>query len=113
MIHYQWYESGRLFGIRYTFDDSGEALPTHAHEPVTLHNIVVLAGAIRLDGPEIEARQGFSGHVLDFDGTKVHTVTALAPKTVILNLFLSGKPPEYETLPDKEKHGVLGGLGAS
>ena len=104
MIRFTWYESGDLFGIHYIFEKAGDALPNHAHARETLHNVVVLKGAIRENDTVVSA-----GQIHDFDGTQLHLITSLVDGTEILNLFLHGKPDDYNSLPDSEKSGVLNG----
>ncbi len=104
MIRFKWYESGDLFGVHYTFEKAGDALPNHAHARETLHNVIVLKGAIRECDTIVQA-----GNVHDFDGSQLHLITALIAGTQILNLFLHGKPADYNTLPESEKTGVLNG----
>nr|WP_294525723.1 hypothetical protein [uncultured Rhodopila sp.] len=106
MIRFAWYESGALFGIRYDFD-RGDALPWHAHDKDTAHNIVILDGLVRLVLPGAE-RLGLAGDVLDFDNAVRHTIRCESTTARILNLFLNGMPADYRTLPITERAGVLG-----
>ena len=61
------------------------------------HNIIVLRGAVTFNGMLVDG-----GQIHDFDGTRQHKITALQPKTKILNLFLHGIPEGYKQLPETE-----------
>ncbi len=106
MIRYRWYRSGDVFGMLYEME-AGSALPRHAHERETLHNVIVLKGAVLFDGDT--RRTLDAGEVFDFDGSTLHTTTALAGGATILNLFLHGIPADYKALPDSEHSGVFHG----
>lgn len=102
---FDWYRSGRLFGIRYVLL-VGDAIPRHEHMEETLHNIIVLAGEVRLEF-EVEHQRLYAGEVIDFDGTRPHRIVGVAIKSVLLNLFLNGIPEGYAELPPSEHSGYL------
>lgn len=103
-MRYDHYESGQLYGIRYTFQP-GERLWPHEHTKDTAdqaHNIIVLKGSVLFDGAEqITLRVG---DVYDFDGTRAHSILALEP-SVILNLLLQGKPASFSGYTEDQKQG--------
>jgi len=105
MTRFEHYSSGQLYGVRYWFDQEGDDIPEHAHPAPLSHNIVVLAGEIRLliGG---EQRVGRAGDILDFDWAKRHRIVACGP-AAILNLFLCGMPDGYDRLPQQELKGTL------
>ena len=105
MIRFRWYRSGDLFGVRYEME-RGDALPEHLHDRASEHNVIVLAGSVALEQPG--ARDvGFTGDVLDFDGSKLHTIRCLSQSATILNVFLHGMPQGYAELPASEHQGTL------
>src|SRR5262245_56545812 len=103
--HFQHYRSGTLYGMRYRFDASGDAIPAHTHDATTAHNVCVLRGSVEIRFQN-ETRRLRTGDVFDFDGTRLHGIVATEPAE-ILNLFLNGIPPGYDTLPAYELEGTL------
>jgi quercetin dioxygenase-like cupin family protein len=103
MTHYEWYQSGKVFGIYYTFDRPGDGIPRHDHGTALAHNIVVLSGSVLFIGQvEVALR---AGSVFDFDWTLPHSIKALEDNTRVLHLFLHGMPKDYETFPPSERKG--------
>jgi quercetin dioxygenase-like cupin family protein len=103
---FQWYESGKLFGLRY-FLPRGASIPMHVHAPDHLHNVIVLAGSVLFMRPDHPAIQLLAGDVWDFDGSKRHELKGQAPYSVILNLFLEGIPEGYDRIPINERQGFI------
>jgi hypothetical protein len=109
MTQFKWYQSGKIFGIRYMLK-LGDTIPKHAHIEECFHNIIVLEGMVQLDffGDDVLRVLG-PGTVHDFDGSKKHMITGLSDYNVLLNLFLHGIPEGYAELPESEKSGYLPG----
>jgi Cupin domain len=105
MIRFNWYSSGDIFAVRYRFEQ-GDELPRHAHDDANEHNVTVLAGTVLL---KLEDREiiGHAGDILDFDGSKQHSILCLSPYASTLNIWLHGMPAGYETLPASEHEGTL------
>jgi quercetin dioxygenase-like cupin family protein len=103
MIKYEWYQSGQLFGMRYEIP-AGESIKQHTHDDSTLHNVIVLKGAVvfKYDG---KLRILDAGQVRDFDGSKPHTITAMSDGATTLHFFLNGMPRGYAALPESEHSG--------
>jgi quercetin dioxygenase-like cupin family protein len=107
MIRYTNYVSGNLVGVRYDFEQQGDALPEHAHDENSLHNVIVLAGSVRVTGPSLPEATLVAGDVFDFDGKLPHRIEALRNGSTILNLMLYPPPPteqlrtESGTIPDR------------
>jgi hypothetical protein len=105
-MKFEHYESGSLYGIRYIFRE-GERLWPHAHVMESAdqaHNIIVLRGSIRFEsslGVELLAAPA----VLDFDNSLMHSITALEPDTVIMNMMLNGRPASFAGYTDDQKRG--------
>jgi quercetin dioxygenase-like cupin family protein len=106
MVRFKHYRSGGLYGIRYWFDSVGDAIPEHAHDTTTTHNITVLAGMVDLVRGSTH-RLLTAGEVFDFDGAERHRIEAVKAASSILNLYLNGIPPGYDTLPAHELQGTL------
>lgn len=106
MLRYKYYRSGQVYGILYTFERAGEALPEHAHDASTAHNIIVLQGQLNLVFGDDDFRTMNAGEVVDFDWTRRHRIIA-STAAVILNLFLNGTPEGCDSLPAHELEGVI------
>jgi quercetin dioxygenase-like cupin family protein len=106
MISFQHYRSGTLYGIQYWFGSVGDALPEHAHDPTTVHNVVLLCGSVDVTFGAHVVRLT-PGVVFDFDGTQRHRVIANTAHSSVLNLYLHGIPPGYDALPAHELQGTL------
>lgn len=103
-MKYDHYESGQLYGIRYTFRE-GERLWPHEHVKDTVdqaHNIIVLKGTVLFDG--LERRILTAGEVFDFDGAQLHSIRALED-SITLHFLLSGKPASFAEYTEAQKHG--------
>lgn len=98
MTHFKHYRSGKIYGVRYDFDEPGDGIPHHDHGTDLAHNIVVMKGSIILDiaGDRVKLE---AGDIYDFDWTKRHAESALESRTSVLHIFLNGRPRDYETLP--------------
>lgn len=104
----RWYEFGNTFGMRYLFEGRGDGLAMHRHPQGQEHNVIVLRGAIQVTGKN-EAGQLSPGIRVDAPAIidilpEWHEIVALEPGTELLNIYKSGKPPEYEGLPESEKN---------
>jgi quercetin dioxygenase-like cupin family protein len=106
MIRFKWYRSGDLFGMRYDFEH-GDALPTHSHDRLNEHNVIVLEGMVCLEMPDGHKKYGSRGDVIDFDGGQLHTIRCLSRYATTLNMWLRGIPEGYDALPASEHEGVL------
>jgi hypothetical protein len=105
-MKFEHYESGSLYGVRYTFRE-GERLWPHAHAAETAdqaHNIIVLQGSVIFDGAE--KRLLTAGDIYDFDGSLAHSIFAPEP-AVILNLMLHGKPASFADYTNDQKRGEI------
>jgi quercetin dioxygenase-like cupin family protein len=105
MIRFRWYQSGDLFGMRYDMEH-GDALPAHAHDYANEHNVIVLHGNVCLEMPDHQ-RYASAGEVIDFDGTREHTIRCISNGATILNMWLRGIPQGYAQLPESEHSGIL------
>jgi quercetin dioxygenase-like cupin family protein len=106
MLRYKYYHSGRVYGILYTFESGGEALPEHVHDASTAHNIIVLQGQLKLVFGDEDFRTINAGDIVDFDWTRRHRIVACST-AVILNLFLHGMPEGFDEIPESELEGVM------
>lgn len=107
MLRYKYYHSATVYGILYTFESAGEALPEHAHDESTAHNIIVLQGRLKLVFDDEDFRTINAGDIVDFDWTRRHRIIASTPPAVILNLFLHGMPEGFDEIPENELEGVM------
>lgn len=104
-MKFDHYESGSLYGIRYTFRE-GERLWPHQHTEDTAdqaHNIIVLQGSVMFEGTE--QRLLCVGDVYDFDGSQPHSIRAMEPYTITLHLMLNGRPASFSGYTQEQKHG--------
>lgn len=102
MIQQRWYEFGNTFGMRYLFEERGDGLAMHRHDPSDEHNVIVLKGSIHVssrgwDGIEVSAPMIIN--VLP----EWHEIVALEPGTELLNIYKNGKPASFDALPEHEK----------
>ncbi len=77
-------------GTIYRFSQTGDALPMHLHDRSSVHTTVVLKGAILINGPGGDGKEGWmdeggAGAFFVFEIGQEHCITALEPNTVILN----------------------------
>lgn len=108
MTRFFLYHSGRLFGTRYLFEQTGDGIPMHSHPAITDHNIIVLNGTVEIYGPrKFWSRTRHAGSVFDFDQGGAHEIRALTDGAEILNLYLQGMPDEYRHIPVEDFSGVL------
>jgi hypothetical protein len=85
-VHWHTYRNGSLWGVAYLFDHAGDAIPSHRHNEPDKHNVIVLSGAI-----EIEGVKAIAGDIVD-TLPEWHKIIALADSTRTLNLYLHGLP---------------------
>jgi quercetin dioxygenase-like cupin family protein len=90
MIHYSYYVSGKLVGVRYEFDASGDTLASHKHTPELCHNVVVLKGSVSVQSGDLRHIL-LAGEIFDFDGTAMHEIQALEDHTRVIHFLLD--PP--------------------
>lgn len=83
---------GVVGGTRYIFERRGEGLPMHSHAPEGEHNVIVLRGAVAING-----QLRVVAPALISDLPKRHEIAALVDGTEILNLFRRGKPEGWES----------------
>ncbi len=107
MSRQRWYEFGATFGMRYLFDERGDGLAMHAHPPGEEHNVIVLRGSIQITGRGGNAAIRAQAPAVIDELPEYHEITALEPRTELLNIYKNGKPHEYESLPDVEKDVVF------
>jgi hypothetical protein len=103
MITYQHYTRGNQFGCRYCFDKVGDTIPMHTHEPEMYHDVYVVRGAVRVNSKVL-----YRGESYIPDNSRPHEIVALEPDTVLWNVYLNGKPEQYNKLSEKELGGVIG-----
>lgn len=108
MFHYALYESGSLYGLRYTFPKAGDGIPMHTHVEAQKHNVMCVKGRVAIYGP---GQQWYfvlqEGQVMDLlDKHHPHEIEALTDGAVIYGMFIHGKP-EGECLPADERSGTI------
>lgn len=109
MIHFTHYKTGEAFGILYIFTDAGDEIAQHRHRKEDLHNIMVMKGAVALLIENEGTLFAIAGELLDFDGSKPHTVRAIEPDTRTFHLYLHGEPADYVDLRPDERAGSVCG----
>jgi len=77
--------TGKLFGIVYTFEKVGDKLPMHTHTDGNAHITVVARGKIKAHGNEWEAEYS-AGAVIDFPSDQSHEFVALEDNSRIVNI---------------------------
>ena len=100
MIISDWYEQGDVFGVKYVMTQAGNGLKLHSHPTEEQHNCICLSGRCALFGPTLTTTIINAGEVSDFDSTQIHSIVALQPNTIILNLSLFGKPESLKDVTD-------------
>lgn len=103
-LHFQHQIRAEGFGVRYTFDEIGDGIPRHSHDPETEHSVFVESGAVKVYGPHVRAYV-YAGGLLRFDSSQPHEIMAIEPRTVIFNRFENGEPASYQDLPPHERGG--------
>jgi quercetin dioxygenase-like cupin family protein len=105
VIRYRWvWNADDDFSMQYEIP-AGRGLPAHSHEPEALHDVHVISGLVEVITEEKKLIGG-PGDTLNFDGTKTHTIHAIAD-SVIRNRFLNGIPESYKSLPLSEHSGAF------
>lgn len=110
MIDFKWYESGSLFGIEYRFEMAGDALPIHQHAEPESHNCIVRRGMVGVEYGPTERYMHVPGDVVEIRWDRPHTIRSMVHDSVILNLFLHGRPREYGVIPEAERQGRIDGI---
>lgn len=95
MVISDTYEQGELFGFKYQLTHVGNGLKFHSHPTEEQHNCICLSGKCAVFGPTLTTTVINAGEVSDFDSKQLHSIAALQPDTIILNLCLYGKPESY------------------
>jgi hypothetical protein len=95
-VRQRWYWQDPLFGMRYSFPKAGEGLRRHSHLPELQHNVIVLRGAVSINGNVFSA-----GEITEL-GAEEHDVTAVEDYTETLHMFYNGIPSGYAELPESE-----------
>jgi hypothetical protein len=107
MFIYELFESDSLYGMKYTFPAIGDGLRLHDHETEQEHNIMVLKGSIDMYGygwtETFVAGDVFAPIRPDH---YPHEIVALEPNTILVGMFLHGKP-EGEDIPLDERAGSM------
>lgn len=106
MIRFKWYVSGDIFAVKYNFERD-DALPRHAHDPANEHNVVVLSGRVSIDIEGEQIKEIAAPEIVDFDGSKLHTIKCISDRACTLNMWLHGMPDGYAQLPESERQGTL------
>lgn len=106
MIRFRWYRSGELFGMRYDYEH-GDCLPAHVHDRANEHNVIVLTGMVAVELPDGQKKYASHGDIVDFDGSKRHTIRCLSRYATTLNMWLYGIPEGYDALPATEHEGII------
>jgi len=76
---------GKLAGVDYTFEKTGDVLPMHTHGEFDSHITIVARGKIKAHGNEWEAEYS-AGAVIDFPSNQSHEFIALEDNSRIVNI---------------------------
>jgi len=108
MFHYKLYEHRSLYGQSYHFPKRGDGIGMHDHTEDQKHNCIVLRGRVALYGPNKEWYIELpTGSIFNLeDQHHPHEVAALEDDTVMLGLFVNGRPAG-EYLPENQKSGTI------
>jgi len=106
-LRVDYYERGRILGVRYEIPGEGWGLPLHAHSARSdYHNVIALSGEVIVFG-ERWFKVLCPGEVFDtFDNGLSHAITSNGPASW-LNLFLYEPSDAIRSLRDDEKHTTL------
>jgi len=96
--HIQLIQVDGLEGLLYAFDKRGEGLMMHKHEADTAHDVMVMAGSIKVAGT-VPTEILVEGDFLKLHWYLDHEIVALEDNTVIFNKFLNGIPTPFRNLP--------------
>jgi hypothetical protein len=93
MIRWRWWAREGGFGPEFAFDQAGEAIPIHYHDPGFSHSVRCLSGRVRLysDVPGWGCEVA-PGEEVAIQPGQLHAIEALEPGTTIFN--------RWEMLPD-------------
>lgn len=85
------WSDGALRGVLYVFENAGDVLPLHDHEPEAAHITVITRGEFTVTGPGASGEPGWSkvrgpGPILSFDAGQPHEFAANVPDSRILNI---------------------------
>lgn len=97
------------YGIVYLFKRRGGGLPMHDHtdDPALEHDVMCLAGAVLVYGPQVERCILRGGDHFVFDSRLAHEIVALEDGSAVLNSFKHGMPAGYDSLPEHELEGSI------
>lgn len=99
-IRYRYVEVDGSIGCEYTFEKSGEHIPSHRHPEHLRHSIRCVHGRAWLEVDKqwfvIQAGEEMSA----WDSTHPHTIAALEDNTVIVNKLLTRPSDAQEWLKD-------------
>ena len=108
MYHFKLYEFESLYGLMYTFPTRGDGIAMHDHEESQKHNTMVMKGSIQIYGPEKKWCHVLkAGDIFDLEGEHhPHEVVALEDDTMIMGMFIHGKPEDGYVKP-KYRQGTI------
>jgi hypothetical protein len=102
-----YYERGRILGVRYGVQGPGWGLPLHAHSTRDMyHDVIALRGEVLVFGYGWFKKLAPGDVFNDFDCALPHAVTAQGPAEW-LNLFLYDPPAAVLAMREDEKHTEL------
>lgn len=80
----------------------------HNHIEAQKHNVMVMQGSVEVYGPEKSWSVILkAGDVFDFaEHQYPHEIAALEPDTLMMSMFVNGKP-EGEEIPENERSGTM------
>lgn len=108
MFHFKLYEHKSLYGMTYEFPNVGDGLGMHDHHEVQKHNCMVMRGSVLIYGPDKKwCFKLVAGDIMDLlDEHHPHEIYALEPNTLIMGMFVNGKP-EGEEIPEEDRSGTI------
>lgn len=104
MIRYRHIETDGSIGCEYSFEKSGEYIPSHQHHEPFTHFVRCLSGRALLEVNRQLIPLKAGDEAKDWDSTQPHTITAMADGTVIVNCMYTRPEDAEEWLSDS---GVL------
>ena len=87
------FEYGKLKGVIYDFQDTGDILPRHAHDTDSVHISIIAKGSFKITGDNWEHTLN-NGAVLDWEPGIYHEFQALEPNSRLINILKNYTPPQ-------------------
>lgn len=84
-LHSTTFQSGRLRGTIYDFDDASDILPLHEHDSSTTHITIVARGSFLARGGDWEHSLSL-GAVVDWSPRDAHEFQACEPHSRLINI---------------------------